>query len=235
MRRGTGEQTGGHDSKSGDLDRPSSGFIDGRRPGTVSATSQAAPGFAPGRGSTDLCHPVCILPRHYRHGRRVCPLNRGAGTAALGRRTGKALAQWHSVFGHAALPRHCRPEPRQPDQLSPYSEAFWGSAAERASVTLEDGKTLQGTALSRSANDMQLLADDHQLYLLRKMESGEYRVVTSQVDWPSYNGQTVGSRYSDWRRSPVPMLHDYSRSGYLPCLTPAACRRLPSLLVESCM
>jgi alcohol dehydrogenase (cytochrome c) len=74
---------------------------------------------------------------------------------------------------------------------------FFGSAAERASVTLEDGKTLQGTALSRAASDMQLLGDDHQLYLLRKTESGEYRVATSQADWPSYNGQTVGSRYSE--------------------------------------
>jgi alcohol dehydrogenase (cytochrome c) len=74
---------------------------------------------------------------------------------------------------------------------------FGGSAAERASVTLEDGKTLQGTALSRAASDMQLLGDDHQLYLLRKTESGKYRVATSQADWPSYNGQTVGSRYSE--------------------------------------
>ena len=64
-------------------------------------------------------------------------------------------------------------------------------------MTLEGGKTLEGTALNRSAKDMQILGDDHQLYLLRKTESGEYRVVTSQADWPSYNGQTVGSRYSE--------------------------------------
>ncbi len=74
---------------------------------------------------------------------------------------------------------------------------FWGTAAERASVTLEGGKALQGTALNRSDRDMQILGDDHQLYLLRKTESGEYRLVTSQADWPSYNGQTVGSRYSE--------------------------------------
>ena len=74
---------------------------------------------------------------------------------------------------------------------------FEGTAAEHASVTLEGGKTLQGKALNRSAKDMQMLGDDHQLYLLRKTESDEYRVVTSQADWPSYNGQTVGSRYSE--------------------------------------
>src|SRR5271167_4221117 len=40
---------------------------------------------------------------------------------------------------------------------------FFGKATARASVTLEDGKTLQGTALNSSASDMQLLGDDHQL------------------------------------------------------------------------
>ena len=74
---------------------------------------------------------------------------------------------------------------------------FWGTAIERATVTLESGKKLQGKALNQSAKDMQLLGDDHQLYILRKTESGEYREVTSQADWPSYNGQTVGSRYSE--------------------------------------
>jgi alcohol dehydrogenase (cytochrome c) len=71
-----------------------------------------------------------------------------------------------------------------------------GSAAARVSVTLQGGKTLEGVALNRSANGMQLLADDHRLYLLRKTDAGTYRRVTSQSDWPSYNGQTTGSRYS---------------------------------------
>ncbi len=74
---------------------------------------------------------------------------------------------------------------------------FQGAGTERVSVALQGGKTLQGIALNRSANDMQLLGDDHNLYLLRKTDAGEYRAVTSQVDWPSYNGQTTGSRYSE--------------------------------------
>jgi alcohol dehydrogenase (cytochrome c) len=77
---------------------------------------------------------------------------------------------------------------------------FWGAATERALVTLQDGKTLQGTTLNRAANEMQLLGDDHKLYLLRKMDAGRYRVVTSQVDWPSYNGQTSGGRYSELKQ-----------------------------------
>jgi alcohol dehydrogenase (cytochrome c) len=74
---------------------------------------------------------------------------------------------------------------------------FQGAAPETVSITLEGGKTLQGTALNRSATDMQLLGEDHRLYLLRKTDAGAYRTVTSQVDWPSYNGQTTGSRYSE--------------------------------------
>ena len=74
---------------------------------------------------------------------------------------------------------------------------FQGAGAARATVTLQGGKTLQGIALNSTASDMQMLGDDHQLYLLRKTESGEYRAVTSQADWPSYNGQTIGSRYSE--------------------------------------
>jgi alcohol dehydrogenase (cytochrome c) len=68
--------------------------------------------------------------------------------------------------------------------------------AARASVTLQGGKTLEGVALNRSANDMQFLADDQSLYLLRKTGTDTYRRVTSQSDWPTYNGQTAGSRYS---------------------------------------
>lgn len=63
-------------------------------------------------------------------------------------------------------------------------------------VKLQHGKTLHGIVLNRSAIGMQLMGDDHRLYLLRKTGAGEYRTVTSQVDWPSYNGQTNGSRYS---------------------------------------
>ena len=72
-----------------------------------------------------------------------------------------------------------------------------GPDIDHVSVRLQGGKTLQGIALNRSATGMQLLGDDHQLYLLRKADGGEYRTVTSQSDWPSYNGQTKGSRYSE--------------------------------------
>jgi alcohol dehydrogenase (cytochrome c) len=70
-----------------------------------------------------------------------------------------------------------------------------GSGPERAKVTLAGGRTLDGLVLNRSTNDLQLLGDDRSLHLLRK-SGNEYRQVTSQTDWTSYNGQASGSRYS---------------------------------------
>ncbi len=65
----------------------------------------------------------------------------------------------------------------------------------RATVTLTDRRQLEGLVLNQTARDLQLLGDDRKIHLLRK--SGDaYRPVTSQADWPSYNGQTSGSRYS---------------------------------------
>ena len=70
-----------------------------------------------------------------------------------------------------------------------------GSGPERATVTLDGGRTLEGLVLNRSANDMQLLGSDQTLHLLRR-NGTTYRQVTSQADWTSYNGQASGSRYS---------------------------------------
>ena len=70
-----------------------------------------------------------------------------------------------------------------------------GSGPERAKVTLVGGRSLEGLVLNRSSLDLQLLDDDQTLHLLRK-RGEQYRAVTSQADWPTYNGQTNGSRYS---------------------------------------
>jgi len=70
-----------------------------------------------------------------------------------------------------------------------------GSGPVRTKLTLVDGSSIEGLILNQSALDLQLLGDDRKIHLLRK--SGDrYRAVTSQADWPSYNGQTTGSRYS---------------------------------------
>jgi alcohol dehydrogenase (cytochrome c) len=71
-----------------------------------------------------------------------------------------------------------------------------GARVEHVTVRLEGGGTLAGAAVNRSATDLQLLGDDKKVHLLRKVAGDRYRAVTSQEDWPSYNGDTVGYRYS---------------------------------------
>src|SRR5262249_18941971 len=70
-----------------------------------------------------------------------------------------------------------------------------GAAPVRTRVTLVDGSAIEGLVMNQSASDLQLLGDDRRRHRLRK--SGDrHRAVTSQADWPGYNGQTGGSRYS---------------------------------------
>ena len=65
----------------------------------------------------------------------------------------------------------------------------------RGKVEKSNGEMLEGLVMNQTPNDMQMLTDDHRLHLLRK--SGDrYREVTSESDWPGYNGEPGGSRYS---------------------------------------
>jgi len=70
-----------------------------------------------------------------------------------------------------------------------------GSGPVRTKVALTTGAALEGLILNQGIEDLQLLGDDRKLHLLRK-EGNRYRPVTSQADWPSYNGETKGYRYS---------------------------------------
>ena len=70
-----------------------------------------------------------------------------------------------------------------------------GSAPLRTAITPTGGSRVEGVILNQTAADLQLLGDDRRIHLFRKI-GGAYRAVTSQADWPSYNGQTNGSRYS---------------------------------------
>ena len=70
-----------------------------------------------------------------------------------------------------------------------------GAPLARASV-LVGGQTLAGVVLNQSSQELQLLADgDQRIHLLRKTGAG-YRAVTSQTDWPGYNGEASGNRYT---------------------------------------
>ncbi len=62
-------------------------------------------------------------------------------------------------------------------------------------VQTTDGRKLNGLSVNRSFEDMQLRTPDNRIHLLRK-EGDRYRPVTSQADWPSYDGQPNGNRFS---------------------------------------
>ena len=70
-----------------------------------------------------------------------------------------------------------------------------GSGPARMKLSLVAGGALEGLVLNQSAADLQLLGDDRRIHLLRK-EGERYRAVTSQADWPLYDGQTKATRYS---------------------------------------
>ena len=68
--------------------------------------------------------------------------------------------------------------------------------AARRTIQTTDGQTLQGQVLAEGMTDLQLRTDDKKIRLLRKADGNRYRVVTSQTDWPTYNGDPSGNRYS---------------------------------------
>lgn len=62
--------------------------------------------------------------------------------------------------------------------------------------TTTDGKTVEGSILNEGMTDVQLRTADGKLRLLRKAANDKYRVVTSQTDWTTYNGDAGGNRFS---------------------------------------
>jgi alcohol dehydrogenase (cytochrome c) len=65
-----------------------------------------------------------------------------------------------------------------------------------ATYDLADGSTIAGVPLNHErADDVQLRTTSGSIVLLRK-SGARYRVVTSGVDWPSYDGSPTGNRYT---------------------------------------
>src|SRR5215218_207791 len=65
----------------------------------------------------------------------------------------------------------------------------------RMTARTTEGRTLDGRLMAEGFEDLQVLTDDKRVHLLRR--AGErYREVTSQVDWPTYNGDPRGNHYT---------------------------------------
>lgn len=59
-----------------------------------------------------------------------------------------------------------------------------------------DGQSVAGVVLNEGTTDIQLRDAAGKIRLLRKAAGGRVRLVTSQVDWPTYHGVPGGNRYS---------------------------------------
>ena len=67
------------------------------------------------------------------------------------------------------------------------------AAIVKRKVATNDGNTLEGAVLNQSSNDLELQTADQRIHLLRRVDSN-YREVTTQTDWPNYNGDLSGNR-----------------------------------------
>jgi alcohol dehydrogenase (cytochrome c) len=65
----------------------------------------------------------------------------------------------------------------------------------RDAVQTVDGKKLDGQVLGEGFDDLQLRTDDKRIHLLRRA-GNLFREVTSETNWPTYNGDPRGNRYT---------------------------------------
>jgi alcohol dehydrogenase (cytochrome c) len=92
------------------------------------------------------------------------------------------------------------PDPEMADLLKFLRTIQHRAAAEPAVVrTLRlqttTGKTFEGQVLGEGFDDMQVRTDDKRVHLLRRA-GDRFREVTSENDWPTYNGGPGGNRYT---------------------------------------
>jgi alcohol dehydrogenase (cytochrome c) len=71
----------------------------------------------------------------------------------------------------------------------------FGRPQVRMTAETTGGKKLDGLVLGEGFEDLQLRTDDNQIHLLRRVD-GKFREVTSETDWPNYNGDPRANRYT---------------------------------------
>lgn len=62
-------------------------------------------------------------------------------------------------------------------------------------IQTTEGKTIEGHVVGEGFDDLQLRTADHRVILLRRA-GRRFREVTSDTDWPTYNGDPGGNRYT---------------------------------------
>ena len=119
----------------------------------------------------------------------------------LAARTDAQLAK----FIHDGSPTRGMPPMPVPDSEMPALLTFLrdlqhqaeeeAAVVQRLQVRTVGGATLDGEVVGKGFDDLQLRTDDHRVHLLRRASEG-YREVTSAADWPTYNGDPRGNRYT---------------------------------------
>jgi alcohol dehydrogenase (cytochrome c) len=65
-----------------------------------------------------------------------------------------------------------------------------------ATVKLANGATLSGTIVAEAFDEAALRTSDRRLHLLRKLPGGAFREAAYGADWPTYNGDIGGNRFT---------------------------------------
>ncbi|HEX4230315.1 MAG TPA: PQQ-binding-like beta-propeller repeat protein [Bryobacteraceae bacterium] len=101
---------------------------------------------------------------------------------------------------HGGLPKKGMPafpniEGKELDELIAFLRSLKPREAPevKRKVTTDTGKILEGEVLNESNDDLELQTPDKSIYLLRRA-GGAFREVTSETDWPNYNGGLRGNR-----------------------------------------
>jgi alcohol dehydrogenase (cytochrome c) len=83
---------------------------------------------------------------------------------------------------------------QNPDGGSPFPRTAPPAVAPK-SIQTTGGQILEGQVLSEGLSELALRTAEKRIVLLRK-QGDRYRQVTSQVDWPTYHGNSGANRYS---------------------------------------
>jgi alcohol dehydrogenase (cytochrome c) len=103
----------------------------------------------------------------------------------------------HDGLPSRGMPPNPAPDPEMTSLVAYLRsiQARPGAPVEHRKVQLTDGRILDGQVLGEGFSDLQLRTDDQRIHLLRR--AGErFREVTSDTDWPAYNGDPRGNRYT---------------------------------------
>ena len=103
---------------------------------------------------------------------------------------------------HNGLPaRGMPPNPIKDPELTSLVRYLRGmqrraEAVVHKTVVTDKGVSLEGEVLGEGFDDLDLRTNDKKIHLLRKV-GAKYREVTSDRDWPNYNGDPRGNRYTE--------------------------------------